>query len=286
MRKLKKVYPIEKYGALFDAHIHSYFDYHDGMLSPKQIVDCTIKCGFNWVLAMSHDTCIGNKIITRKAKEKKLPCITGIEVSTIHNHLLAYGVYEWKYRRDTLTPEEAIELLREQDAAIFLAHPCSNPRRIKNGYWYPEIAKKLDFDGIEWINGSQSILNRKTWNFFRSIPESRRIAGTDSHHPSTFGFSFTQVNINSTDPDDLVAAMKKGKCRALGTYVPLHRIIYSGLAAIIENNLIKRKFIENKWIKTCGDHPESILPPVVQDHNIWLQKILKKPDIKNDFKLN
>ena len=92
---MSKPLEMEKFGALFDAHIHMYFDLNGGMLSPRDVVNCTLKKGFNWVLAMTHDTVYGANKVQKLAKEKELPCIVGIEVSTSYNHLLAYGVQEW-----------------------------------------------------------------------------------------------------------------------------------------------------------------------------------------------
>ena len=113
-----------------------------------------------------------------------------MEISTIYNHLLAYGVNEWPYRRDVLEPDAAIEYLREQDCAIFLAHPYSNPHE---GLWVPEIVKRLDIDGIEWTNGTIYHLNRKTHKLYKHFPKGRRIAGTDAHTKAVFGYAFTQV---------------------------------------------------------------------------------------------
>lgn len=239
---------------------------------------------------MAHDTCRGAPRIAKLAREHHLPCITGIEVSTVHNHILAYGVQSWPYLRNTLDPEEAIDLLREQDCAIFLAHPYSNPRRVKQGMWFPEITKKLDFDGIEWFNGTIYIQNKKTHEIYAGVPEGRRIAGTDSHHPSTFGFSFTQVRTTSTDPDDLVAAMKKGKCKPYCMHVPLHRTLFSLIQTLNQNAIRKRKYIEGRWIKPMGDRPGSIVPDsydgplkknnnklaIENHHEKWLRAFLRR----------
>ena len=283
-------YPREDYGALFDAHIHTYFDYHDGTISPQQLIQCTKQRGFNWVLAMAHDTCRGAARIAKLAKDNGLPCISGIEVSTVHNHLLAYGVQTWPYLRNTLSPDEAIEILREQGCAIFLAHPYSNPRRVRQGMWYPEIVKKLDYDGIEWFNATIYTQNAKTHEIYSNIPRGRRIAGTDSHHPSTFGYSFTQVCTTSINPDDLVDAMRKGKCKAYNMHVPLHRTLYSVLASLSQNAIRKRKYIEGRWIKPIGDRPGSIIPDSYQGplknkggkkarelyHERWLRAFFQK----------
>ncbi|MHA1149798.1 MAG: CehA/McbA family metallohydrolase [Promethearchaeota archaeon] len=274
-KKVKNLYPIEKYGALFDAHIHTYFDYHDGLITPKQLIKCTLKRGFNYVCAMAHDTIRGTKIIERLARGYNLPSVPAMEVSTVYNHILAFGVQEWPFRRNCLDPDVAIEYLREQDCAIFLAHPYSDPH---NGLWIPEVVKRLDIDGIEWTNSTAYWMNWKTHKVFQHMPIGRRIAGSDAHTPAVFGTSFTQVNINSEDPDDLVAAMKNGKCRAYSSHAPLHRALYMVFLSILRNNIIKRRWVEGRHIIPEGDHPRSIVPHQIKTSAEWVKKILQKPE--------
>ncbi|MFO8017075.1 MAG: PHP-associated domain-containing protein [Promethearchaeia archaeon] len=269
-------YSIEEFGAVFDAHIHSYFDLHDGLLSPRDFIKCTKKKGFNYVCAMAHDTVEGAGRIKKEAKEANLPCISAIEVSTNYNHILAYGVNEWPYRRDTIDPDIAIEYLREQGCAIFLAHPYSNPHQ---GLWVPEVVKRLDIDGIEWTNGTIYHQNIKTHKVYSQFPTGRRIAGSDAHSPETFGCAFTQVAVNSEDPDDLVAAMKTGKCSPYSANAPLHQSLQMVLKSVFWNSILKRRWIEGHLITPIGDHPGSIVPDKIKTRREWLRKILKQPVI-------
>jgi predicted metal-dependent phosphoesterase TrpH len=272
-----QIYPRDQYGALFDAHIHTYFDFHDGMITPQQLIQCTLRKHFNWVCAMAHDTARGGLKIRKLAQNVGIPCIIGIEVSTIRNHILAYGLHEWPYRRNTLDPEEAIDKLRAQDCAIFLAHPFLNPRRIEDASWDINLIQRLDIDGIEWINGSNYAFNKKTWYKLKNFPVGHRIAGTDAHHPAMFGYSFTQVATATEDPDELVAAMKKGKCKPYSSTIPLTHTIYATIIAIGKNKLFKRKFIENRWVKAIGDRPGSLVPAQIPNNKIWKKQIMTKP---------
>lgn len=278
---MRTKYAIEQFGALFDAHIHTYFDYHDGMISPIQLIKCAIKKNFNYVCAMSHDTTLGKNKIKKLAREYDLPCVSAIEVSTIHNHILAYGVQDWPYRRDTLEPDVAIEYLRDQDCAIFLAHPYSKPYV---GLWTPDLIKRLDIDGIEWTNGTIYYQNRKTHKIYHHFPIGRRIAGSDAHTTAVFGSSFTQVDVNSEDPDDLVASMKKGKCKAYSFGAPIHRALKMALKAIIWNKIIKRRLIEGRYVIPDGDHPGSIVPQEINTSAEWIKTLLKRPEIEMNKK--
>jgi len=271
------MYAIDKYGAVFDAHVHTYFDYHDGLISPSELISLTKRNHFNWVLAMAHDTVRGAVIIKRLAKENGLPCIAGMEVSTIHNHFLAYGVQEWPYCRDSLTPEDAVDHLRAQGCAIFISHPFANARGKKKnpvGTWTPDILKRLDFDGIEWFNAQSYIFNKKTQEVYKNMPKGRRIAGSDVHHPLSFGYAYTQVDMNSTDPDELVSAMKKGKCTPYGRDVPPYIALRTSLASIFRNQILKRRKVEGRWTKAVGDHVGSIKPAHIMHPVEWKNKFM------------
>jgi predicted metal-dependent phosphoesterase TrpH len=264
--------PIEIFGALFDAHVHTCYDLHDGLLTPEELVALNKRHGFNWVLAMNHDTMRGFTKVQRLAKANDFPCINGIEISTTFNHILAYGIQEWPYRSFAWDPETVIDHLRDQDCAIFLAHPCNNPW---NGRWTPEIARRLDVDGIEWNNASNSILNKKTATLFDTFPKGRRIAGTDAHTPYTFGHAYTQVATTSSNPDDLVSAMKHGRCTPRGRYVPLVCVGIEQLIIVLKNKVIGYVNVDGKWFKTVQQEPGSIAPEGFPAANILDEKKLK-----------
>jgi predicted metal-dependent phosphoesterase TrpH len=270
----RTLYKMEDYGAIFDAHVHTYFDFHDGRISPRELVHKTQKLGFNWVNAMAHDTIRGVERIKKIAREYNLPVIPAMEISTGFNHLLAFGVQEWPFAKDCWDPEIVIERLRAQDCAIFISHPGINPYR---GQWTPEIVKRLDVDGIEWFNGSNYTKNLITWNKFRDYPKGK-IGGSDAHHASQMGFAFTQVEVNSTDPDDLVSALKKGRCHPRGRCVPIHRFLAWNVYVIAKRKWFPNYQIENRWItpfygkKGIQPQPENKFHP-----DRWATQLLKKP---------
>jgi predicted metal-dependent phosphoesterase TrpH len=265
-------FPREEFGAMFDAHVHTIYDLHDGRITPAELVSLTRKHGFNWVLAMNHDTTRGYARVKKLAREAGLPCITGIEISTTYNHVLAYGVQEWSLRDYSWDPGVVIDKLRAQGCAVFLAHPCNNPC---NGHWTPEIARRLDVDGIEWNNASNSVLNQKTARLFASFPRGRRIAGTDAHTRYTFGHAYTQVATASTDPDDLVAAMKKGRCAPRGRYVPLICVGVEQLAITVKNKIIRRVNTGNMCVNVTYQVPGSIAPAGSPPANTRTERELK-----------
>ncbi len=270
------VYPRDKYGALFDAHVHTYFDLHDGTISPKDLITITKKRGFNWVNAMAHDTLRGVPKIQKLAREEGIPVLPSMEISTGFNHILAYGVQEWHLAKDSWDPEIVIDALRDQDCAIYLSHPGLNPFR---GYWTPKVVRRLDIDGLEWLNGSIFGLNRRTQQWFRGWKKGR-IAGSDAHHPSQFGYAYTQIPTQSKDPDDIVKLLQQGKCYPRGGFVPFHRFLLWETYINLKRHFFPQFAYEGSWIKPQYQ-PMGELPPSPFDVDVWKSQLLQKPPLHN-----
>jgi predicted metal-dependent phosphoesterase TrpH len=76
-----------------DLHLHS--SHSDGYLSPVALVDKLVASGVKVAALTDHDTIAGWTDFSSAARKKKLPVITGIELSTVFKqqqiHLLGYG---------------------------------------------------------------------------------------------------------------------------------------------------------------------------------------------------
>jgi predicted metal-dependent phosphoesterase TrpH len=268
-----KSLPINRYGAIFDAHIHTYYDLHDGKISPTQLIKASIHHGFNWICAMAHDTVRGVYRIRKVAREYNLPVIPAMEISTNFNHLLVYGVQEWKYAKDCWDPEIVIEHLRAQDCAIFVSHPSVN---IFRGKWDPEIVARLDVDGIEILNSNILFMNRMVVRNFPHCPLGRRIAGSDAHIIRDFGKAFTQIACTSSDPDDLIVSMKKGLCKPYGRSVSLFSFLL-GMGISTKNRYIVPRYKLDNYIIPPDWNLRGLQPQVPLDGKEWRRQLLKKP---------
>ncbi len=239
-------FSLSKYGAIFDAHTHSYFDFHDGRLSPTMIVKCARKRGFNWICGMTHDKMYGMPRLKAAAQEAGFPFLPALELSTNYNHILGYGVQEWHWAKDCWDPDIVIERLREQGCAIYASHPPVSPNR-DGGPWN-NLVHELDFDGIEWINTTQFIANWKTWRMLCNYPKGR-IGGSDAHDTSTFGDAFTQVQSTSEDPDDIVSELRRGHCRPYGRVISLGLIFGTTVLLELWHRTVCKMKVEGRWIE-------------------------------------
>jgi predicted metal-dependent phosphoesterase TrpH len=254
-------FSLSKYGATFDAHAHSYFDFHDGHLSPVQFVKLTRKKGFNWVCALTHDSTRGNARLRNAAQEANLPFLPAIEVSTCYNHILAYGVQEWHWAKDSWEPEITIERLREQGCAVYASHPGAKP--LKTGGPWNDLVYELDFDGVEWINGYEFFSGLTTQRLLHDYVKGK-IAGSDAHTAWNFGDAFTQVLSTSENPDDLVSEMRKGRVRPWGRSSFFFGVMGTVILKETWKHTVKKINVEGKWIReqwskigTLPDHPIS-----------------------------
>ncbi len=267
-----QLFPISKFGAIFDAHTHSYFDFHDGRLSPKMIVKCARKRRFNWICGMTHDKMYGMHRLKVAAQDAGFPFLSALEISTNYNHILAYGIQEWRWAHDCWDPEVVIERLREQGCAVYASHPPVSP------YWdggpWNNLVHELDFDGIEWINAMQSVINWKTWHMFRDYPKGR-IGGSDAHGSSCFGDAFTQIPTTSVDPDDLVTQLRRGRCRPGGSYTPPNRLLTASLSLEIWHKTVRKMEVEGRWIKEHWER-RGIQPAHYRSGKAWRAEFLAK----------
>ncbi len=265
-------FAISKYGAVFDAHTHSYFDFHDGRLSPAMIVKCARKRGFNWICGMTHDKMHGMPRLKAAAQDAGFPFLPALEVSTNYNHILAYGVQEWHWAKDCWDPEIVIERLREQGCAVFASHPLVSP--YKDGGPWNNLVYELDFDGIEWINAMYSVANRKTWQMFQKYPKGR-IGGSDAHDPSCFGDAFTQVPTTSENPDDIVSELRRGHCRPGGRLSSPGLILRSTILLEIWHKTVRKMEVEGRWIEEHWER-RGIQPTQYSSGKEWRAEFLAK----------
>ena len=194
-----------------DLHIHSVYSL-DSFNTIDTINQHLIELEFNGYALADHDTISG--IDEAKAKAGELTVIPALEVSAKGAHILAFDPSELV--ESDLTPTETVERIHEQGATAILAHPYGLPRSWVN----INRVKEAGFDAIEVVNSAQvpyeyiCSLNRKLADQL-GLPMT---GGSDSHIPETIGRSYTIVESDSAEVDDIIKAIKLGHTSAGGTY--------------------------------------------------------------------
>ena len=194
-----------------DLHIHSI--HSPDAFNTIDIINNRIQeLGFNGYALADHDTITG----LQEAKEKNgdLAFIPALEVSARGAHILALDPTEIVEQNRGIA--ETVDLIHGQGATAVLAHPYGLPRS-----WVSiNQVKDAGFDAIEVANSAQvpydyiCSLNQKLADRL-GLPAT---GGSDSHIPETIGRSYTIVESDSPEPDDVIKAIKLGHTSVGGSY--------------------------------------------------------------------
>jgi len=194
-----------------DLHIHSThsIDSHNTIDTiTKRIRDL----GFNGYALADHDTITG--LIEAKEKSGDLTFIPALEISAKGAHILALDPTELV--EPGLSMKETVELIHDQGSLAILAHPYGLPRSWVN----INQVEGAGFDAIEVANSAQIPyeyicgLNQKLADKL-DLPVT---GGSDSHIPETIGRSYTLVESDSPELDDVLKAIRLGRTSIGGSY--------------------------------------------------------------------
>jgi len=194
-----------------DLHIHSIHS-PDAFNTIDGISNRIKELGFRGYALADHDTMDGHA--EAKMKAGALTFIPALEVSAKGAHILAFDPTELV--EPELSVAETVELIHDQGAIAILAHPYGLPRSWVNIH----RVREAGFDAIEVANSAQI-----PYDYICGL--NRRLAdelglpltgGSDSHIPETIGRSYTVVESDSPEPDDVIKAIKLGHTSVCGTY--------------------------------------------------------------------
>jgi len=191
-----------------DLHLHTHYS-KDATTTLEEVINYAKKRGLDGVAVTDHDTTLG---ALRLIKEKHLLVIPGVEVSSLHGHVLALNV------TDPITPElslrETVEKIHQLGGIAVIAHPAAV---LKTGLGHTIISSASNLDAVE-------VMNTAAFPFLLTTYLSRRLAqrlelpqtgGSDAHHPDEIGNAYTVIDAES-NRNDIVEAIRKGKTTPFG----------------------------------------------------------------------
>lgn len=194
-----------------DLHIHSThsIDSHNTI---DTIIHRLQELEFQGYAIADHDTMDG--IAEAKEKTGNLAFIPAMEISAKGAHILALDPTELV--PPDLSMVETVELIHDQGALAVLAHPYGLPRSwVSMGQ-----VEAAGFDAIEVANSAQIPyeyicgLNQKLADKL-GLPTT---GGSDSHIPETIGRSYTVVDSDSTELENILKAIRLGRTSTGGSY--------------------------------------------------------------------
>jgi len=193
-----------------DLHVHTTYS-SDSVITPKQLVFYAKKRGLTSVAVTDHNKVEGAQKI---AKQTDLLIIPGIEVSSMHGHIVGLNVNELIPRG--LSADETVDRIHEAGGIAVACHPFA----LMKGSVGKHVTDK--FDAVEAINASAFPFNRATSKADQlaerlKLPE---VAGTDAHYGPVIGQAYTVIDAEP-NVEAIIKAIKNGQCKPAGTGVTL-----------------------------------------------------------------
>ena len=194
-------------GLKIDLHVHTCYS-PDAVTTLNEVTYYSKKRGLDGVAITDHDTLAG----ALKLKKNRFTVISGIEITTLHGHLLALNV------ATPIPPKldinETIQRIHESGGIAVAPHPTLF-------YKSAPSLRTSSYDAIEVINSAAipfqlfTCLNQKIATRL-GLPQT---AGSDSHHGPEIGAAYTVIEADP-DVDEIVCAIKKGATIPMGKPIP------------------------------------------------------------------
>ena len=194
-----------------DLHVHTTFS-KDSIITPKDLILYAKQVGLNAVAVTDHNSLEGAFKI---AKENDFLIIPGMEVSSIHGHIVALNVKEGIPR--DLSADETVERIHKAGGIAIACHPFA---WLKGSVGKYVTAK---FDAVEALNASAfpfGLASKKAIELAERL-KLPRVAGTDAHYGPVIGCAYTLMEAEPT-VEAVIEAITKGKCEPKGRGIPLN----------------------------------------------------------------
>ncbi|MFX0198688.1 MAG: CehA/McbA family metallohydrolase [Candidatus Hodarchaeota archaeon] len=190
-----------------DMHVHTCYS-SDAFSTLREVIVYSKKKGLDGVAITDHDTLDG----AQKLQGNDLIVIPGIEVTTLHGHVLALNVSHSIPSK--LDINETIKRIHEAGGIAVAAHPTAFCKTIS-------YLSKASYDGIEVINSAAILFPLLTYvnKKLATRLDLPQTAGSDSHLAPEIGSAYTIVK---AEPhiDGIIQAITEGKTIPIGNPIP------------------------------------------------------------------
>jgi predicted metal-dependent phosphoesterase TrpH len=225
---------------ILDLHIHTSRHSADSNLHPAALIQEAKRLGLHGVVVTEHDTCWDRFMARELAVEHDFRFLRGMEVSTDLGHVLVYGLDA--YVSGIMRAEKLRQVVDEAGGAMVVAHPFRRAftADVRNG----EVPKPLTLeaairrpvfdlvDGVEVCNGASVDRENRLAIAACAALGLAPTGGSDAHSDLGIGCYATQFDDPIETEADVIAALKQGRCRAVGlqkheqvwTYVSSHQM--------------------------------------------------------------
>jgi predicted metal-dependent phosphoesterase TrpH len=199
---------------VIDLHTHTSRHSCCSVLSPTDLVKEACLRGLDGIVITEHNYKWPNFEIERlreSIENANIVILSGQEVRAyIHDFpvgdILAFGFYG-NLGCKKLKAEQIIKLIHSEGGIAVAAHPY------RDILGFGDVVYSLDFDAIEVYNSNHTEDDTR-----KAIEASSRLnlpalAGSDAHDSRVVAKYFTHFNDTIQKEEDLIAAIKAGRCR-------------------------------------------------------------------------
>jgi predicted metal-dependent phosphoesterase TrpH len=191
----------------------------DGLMSPQEVVDVSLRRGLGALAITDHDTIAGARAVQQLAP---FLVVVGQEISTSDGEMIGLFL-EQEVPRDR-SAGETLRLIQEQGGLAGVPHPFD---RLRGESLVTEVLEKLShsLDFVEVFNGRVTLPqdNRRAAEFAMRHGLART-AGSDAHSSFELGRVFVEMP-SFDERDDFLERLRQG--RIAGSRSPFWVHFYS-----------------------------------------------------------
>lgn len=192
---------------LIDLHCHTQPLSQCSALRVEELTDLARERGLDGLCLTEHDTAWDAQHLAAARRRTGFLLLAGVEFTTDHGHVLAYGLRSMSAHFATLPPLMAAA--RRDEALLFLAHPA------RDGLLKLSSQARRCFASIETVNGSDTLLQNTSTAGLAALFELPGIGGSDAHTAAEVGRAATRFEAHVADEESLLAALRSGAYEAL-----------------------------------------------------------------------
>lgn len=191
-----------------DLHIHEKTFSLDSKISLQDIVNAAKERGLDAVCITDHDHLGIREEAHRFSKEIGYPIFVGVEYYSLDGDLVTFGVNSIP---DTRIPaQEYINYVTSQGGVCYSAHPYRNNKRgLEN-----KLATITGLVGAEVLNANTCREENNQAIEMAQKLGMQQIGASDAHFYDRVGFYATYFPQQIKSEEDLINALKEGKCKA------------------------------------------------------------------------
>ena len=207
---------------LIDLHTHTRRHSWDSVLAPDQLIELAKKAGLDGICLTEHDLFWDIEEVRQLGAKHDFLVLPGVEINTDDGHVLCFGLEGYVFGMHRVA--ELASHIERCGGVMIGAHPYRRqmPHRPDDrGEYETRLATACRNPAysrcvaIERWNGRGNAIENE---FSRCVWEGTGLAataGSDSHSPADVGRCATELLDEIGGLDDLIAALKAGRCRPL-----------------------------------------------------------------------